>query len=221
MFTWICPNCKQEVPPHLSECPNCALLAAGQAPPQSAAPPQPGQAPPQPYPPMQYAPQPTHMLPPPAGMPKWVATMMMVGGIALAAGLVYFFFYAAPRAKAPAPAAKAEPSGVAKSNHPYAKFVEVTGVRVAEDAKKSVVVKVVVINHSNAELAEMELKVDVRPSTAKDGDPPLCEVSLKVPSLGPGESKDVSAAGKTSLRAYEMPDWQFLHVDFEILAPKI
>jgi len=45
-------------------------------------------------------------------------------------------------------------------------------------------------------------------------------VDVKVPALGPLETRDVSAAGKTTLRAYEMPDWQFLRADYEILSPK-
>jgi hypothetical protein len=149
-----------------------------------------------------------------------MVTLLVAAGLVLFGALIYYFFLPGLRGKTEAPAAKVENPGVAKSTHPYAKFLEVTGLRVAEDAKKNVQIKFVVINHSLAEIADTELKLDIRSASGKPGDPPLCEVLVKVPSLGPHEVKDIAAVGKTQLRAYEMPDWQFLRVDYEILAPK-
>src|SRR5438046_1211128 len=82
MFTWICPQCKREVPPSYNECPDCKaraqqapagdVQAAQAAPPAPQTPypppppgqypppyqgPQPHQYPPQQYPPPQYAQQ--------------------------------------------------------------------------------------------------------------------------------------------------------------------
>jgi len=66
MFTWVCPQCGREVPPHYDECPDCkgktAAPPAGQSqpaappgyppPPGTEYPPPPG--PPQPFPPTYY-----------------------------------------------------------------------------------------------------------------------------------------------------------------------
>jgi hypothetical protein len=97
----------------------------------------------------------------------------------------------------------------------------VTGIRVSEDKKKNVQIRMDVVNHSLADVSDMELKVDIRSASAKPGDAPLCEVIAKVPPLGPQESKDVTAVGKTQFRAYELPDWQFLRVEYEIVSPKM
>jgi hypothetical protein len=62
MFTWVCPQCGREVPPHLTECPTCKQNAAA-APPQAEQPPAP---PPQGAQPQQpYYPQPPQGPPPP------------------------------------------------------------------------------------------------------------------------------------------------------------
>jgi hypothetical protein len=40
-----------------------------------------------------------------------------------------------------------------------------------------------------------------------------------VDSLGPLQNKDVSVTVPTTMRVYELPDWQFLRGQFEITAP--
>ena len=44
--------------------------------------------------------------------------------------------------------------------------------------------------------------------------------SFKLPSLGPYESKDLSAPLNTKLRVYELPDWQNLVPDLQVTSPK-
>jgi hypothetical protein len=99
----------------------------------------------------------------------------------------------------------------AKKAHPLAKFLEVTGVRWSEDAKQKAKVQFIVVNHSAADLPELKMQI-----TVKAGDKPLFEFPFTVPSLGPYESNDFSAPVQTTLKEYELPDWQFLKVDFEI-----
>lgn len=65
MFTWICPQCKREVPPSYTECPDCAARAAGKMEPLGDAPPQPVAPPP--FPPQAQAPPPQNY--PPQGAP--------------------------------------------------------------------------------------------------------------------------------------------------------
>ena len=47
----------------------------------------------------------------------------------------------------------------------------------------------------------------------------LSEFPVSVSNLGPLESKDVTATVPTKLRAYELPDWQFLETNFQVTAP--
>lgn len=104
-------------------------------------------------------------------------------------------------------------------NNPLTKYLEVGGFRLAEDAPGKLKVTFGVVNHSNADLGDLMLKVRLTTSAAKPDDPPITEFEAKVPSLGPQEMKDVTASASTKLRIYELPDWQFLRATFEILSP--
>lgn len=114
---------------------------------------------------------------------------------------------------------KSSPEGAAPApagSHPYGKFVEVAGLRFTEERGKNNV-RFVVVNHSSGELEEMNLAVNITTTGAKQVDPPLTTANVKVPSLGPWESKEVTAPVQTKMKAYEMPDWQFVKVgSFEI-----
>lgn len=200
MFTWICPKCGGEVPPSETDCPRCAAA-------QNAAPAVEKAAPPAP--------------PRRRGVPAWAITLLVAAGLIAGGGALIWRVKrsqasAKPEFKTSQPAAP----GVARNPHPLAKYVEVTGLRVSEDAKRNVNVKMLVVNHSLAEIPAMELKVELRPATATEEGPPLCSFSAKIPSLTGHSSAEVSTTAKTNLRAYELPDWQFLKADYEIVSPK-
>jgi TRAP-type C4-dicarboxylate transport system substrate-binding protein len=112
----------------------------------------------------------------------------------------------------PAPAATA----AAKSSNPVAKYIELVGFRVGEKSAGHLQVQFGVVNHSEADIGDLKLEVSLRTTAAKAGDPPLVTFSAKVPSLGPSELKQVTADVPTTLRVYELPDWQFLKADFQI-----
>ena len=118
----------------------------------------------------------------------------------------------------PAPTAAAQPE--AKNSNPYAKYVEVVGVRVNEKSAGHLEVRFGVVNHSEADLGDVKMDVNLRTTAAKPGDPPLVSFSVKVPSLGPSELKTVTVDVPTTLRVYELPDWQFLKADFKLTAPQ-
>ena len=63
------------------------------------------------------------------------------------------------------------------------------------------------------------LAISFAGTAAKPGDEPVATFEAKVPSVGPEETKDVTVEVPTKLRIYELPDWQFLRGEFEILAP--
>jgi hypothetical protein len=205
MFTWICPKCGFEVQPSYSECPNCAR------PPEEAA-----AAP---------APRPVAPAGPRTALPGWlVAALVAAVLVGLGAGA---YFYLLPSSQAtsqtaapPAPfeAPTSHPTPGAKP-HPLAKFIEIAGLRVTEDAKQKAQIKFLVVNHSGAELGDVTLAITLRPSTAKPDDKPLVSYVVKVASLRPYEAREMEASAKTGLRAYELPDWQFLRAEFEITSP--
>jgi len=105
---------------------------------------------------------------------------------------------------------------VAKSSNPTAKYVELVGFRIKEKGPGHLQIEFGVVNHSEADIGDLKLTVNLGTITAKPGDPPLISFPAKVPSIGPQELKQVAVEVPTKLRIYELPDWQFLKADFQI-----
>ena len=114
--------------------------------------------------------------------------------------------------------AKTEATQAAKY-HPLAKYLELAAFRLREASTGKLQVQFVVVNHSEAVLPELTMKVNLKAGPVGTSQKPLGTIAVKVPSLGPQEIKDVSSTLTTQLRVYELPDWQFLHADFEITSP--
>lgn len=123
------------------------------------------------------------------------------------------------------PAKQTKPAGTStaqtsQSSNPYAKYLELVGFRIIEKSPGHLEVRFGVVNHSEADLGEVKMDVNVRTTTAKPDDPPLITFSTKLPSLGPSDLKLVTVDVPTKLRVYELPDWQFLRPDFQLTEPK-
>jgi hypothetical protein len=96
----------------------------------------------------------------------------------------------------------------------------VVGIRLSESGAGKLKIRFAVVNHSDADLGELTLKVRLLATAAKPEDPPIAAFESKIPALGPQEIQDVAATVPTKLRVYELPDWQFLKVDFDITSPE-
>ena len=110
-------------------------------------------------------------------------------------------------------------SKVLNRKHPLAKYIELVGYRLSEPSANKLLVKLGVVNHSSADLGSVELKVTLVSASAKEGDEPIGTFDVKTPNLGPEEYKEITVPLKTKLRVYELPDWQFLRAEFEIVGP--
>lgn len=113
---------------------------------------------------------------------------------------------------ATASAADTATAATPTSAHRYAKFIELSGFRITEDARKRPTVTTAVTNHSGADIGDMDLKVTLKTPDGKE----IGTASLKASGLGPFKSVDASGPLVTKLRAYEFPDWQFIRAEFEI-----
>jgi hypothetical protein len=141
-------------------------------------------------------------------------------------GIVLFLALAgcsspAPDASKGKPSGPPEPPGAAvpTNKHPLTKYLELVGFRMTEAGVGKLQIKFSVINHSQADIGDLGLKVTLTTTAAKPGDAPVAEFEAKVPSVGPLETKDVTVTVPTKLRIYELPDWQFLKGQFEITSP--
>jgi hypothetical protein len=105
------------------------------------------------------------------------------------------------------------------SKNPLAKYIELAGFRLSESGAGKMKVKFAAINHSDADLGDLTVKIRLFTNVSKPGDEPITEFQAKIPSVGPEETKDVDTSATTKLRLYELPDWQFLRYDFDIVSP--
>lgn len=248
MFAWICPTCGKDVPPSKTECPYCAAAgqqqppapaATGQmpawrppAPPQPPPPPPPQAYPPQayppqayappqqPYPPQGYPPQPAAAWPPPgqsAGTPTWLMGLGFAAVFMLVLGGAWYFLSGSKGSEGPV--AKS-PQAVAgkKGGNPLQRQIEVTGLRfITQD--KAPAIRFVVINHSGAEVAGLSANVTLSAGTSRSDEDAIGNFHFTLESIGPGESKELTAALKTKLKPYELPDWQNANTDVDITSP--
>ena len=201
-----------------------------QQPPQ-APPPQP-QAPPPPYyqqpPQPPQAPPPGYYAPPAAppasglNLPVWLMTILValaVGGVLM--GIIWLV--SSNRSSAgtgPAPIAAVESPAAkpgAKTN-PLQKYIEISGVRFVEDAKKRTMATFVIINHSTAEISGLTGNVTIWGRTQKSEEDAQGTFSFTT-NLAPMESKELSVPLNTKRKIYELGDWQNLTTDVQITAP--
>jgi len=101
-----------------------------------------------------------------------------------------------------------------------AKYIELVGFRITEKTPGKLTVQFGVVNHSEADVGGVKLKVNVTTTAAKPDEPPLISFPAEVTALGPSEMKNVTVEVPAKLRVYELPDWQFLIARFEITEPQ-
>lgn len=249
MFTWICPKCGREVPPQYSECPDCEKTeqATAAAPGQPAPPPPqaavPEYRPPEPVHPTQPPPPPPSVTPAPmmgqaypayappapaprAALPAWLLTIVFALAIFGVVAGVYWLVGAlkgGSETAASQPASAVAPAATPAGNSPvkvspFQKYIEVSGVRFLEDAKKKPQVKFVVTNHSAAEITGLSANVTVFARTQKSEE--QAGNFTFTTTLGPWETKDLSAPLATKLAMIELPDWQNTRTDVQITGPQ-
>ena len=245
MFTWICPQCGSEVGPSYTECPKCAEAqkTAAAVPPQFQQPQTPVLSPVAPQPqyaqqPVQYAQQPVQYAQPsvpyapqPYYPPPQRHSVMYTIGVTILAALAVVGIlaggYLGLRYLKGGPADSSEKVNVEtpSSGQPVkpssvAKYIELTGLRLIQDARQRSQVRFLVVNHSTAEIAGLDVEVFMRGRARDKSEEPVGTFSFKVASIGPNESTELTVPLNTKLRVYELPDWQFLDPDVRIKSPQ-
>jgi hypothetical protein len=232
MFTWICPQCGREVPPSYDACPDCAARekAAPPAPPPNpeatpvSAPAQPPQvAAPPVYRPPAVAPLAStqYAAPPHTGLPTWLlAILFAFAFLGVGAGVYWAINYFRGGTQAASPPSAIVAAKTPAKPSPFQKYVEVSGIRFVENAQHETEARFVVVNHSDADLADLGGTVSIFGRTAKAEEEAAGTFSFKLASLRPNESKETVAPLVTKLKPYELPDWQNLSAQVQITSPQ-
>jgi hypothetical protein len=106
------------------------------------------------------------------------------------------------------------------STNPLQKFIEVAGVRFVEDPKNKdkVIVRFVLINHSDDDVANLAGNVTIWARTPKSEEDAQGTFSFATP-IKADEVKELTVPFTTKAKVYALPDWQFLTADLQITAP--
>jgi len=221
MFTWICPTCGKEIQPHENECPYCREAAkapsdsSSEAPQQVRAAAQTTRAPQGQRPP---APQAKGR----RQMPGWLVALLVAAALICVAVLVYTYAIDGQReqttavGESPFEEVPEAGSAVASEDNRLNRFIEATGFRVTEDPNRRLQVRFLIVNHSAADFGDVAGTVHLG---STESDTTYASVDFRTTGLGPYESIEFNAILSTSIRAYEVPDWQFLRGDLEITYP--
>ena len=68
-----------------------------------------------------------------------------------------------------------------------AKYLELVGLRIRERSKGHLIVQFGIVNHSEADVGDVKMTVNLTTTAAKPSDPPLITFDADVPHLGPSE----------------------------------
>ncbi len=171
---------------------------------------------------------------PKPGFRAWVIPAVVALVIALAIASTLQKFLSAPdkfggkglttvaAASPPKPTARPKPAlseNEVDSEYPFARFVEVTGLRVVQLNDRSQV-QYLVVNHSSAQLTNIGLHIAVRSVASPDVSLPIFTLAARVPSLGPHESKEIRTDLDSGLRSSQIPDWENLRTKVKIISPR-
>jgi hypothetical protein len=158
------------------------------------------------------------------GLPTWLMTILFAAGfVAIGLGL-YWAVSSSHRSTAAAPSA---PSGSAESPaakpamvHPLQKYIEISGVRYQQDAKKKNVILVtfLVVNHSPADASGLAGTVKLWSNARRSDQDAQGSFSFSTDLKGYA-SKELTVPFTTDKPAVELADWQYLSTDVQITAP--
>ena len=159
--------------------------------------------------------------PPRRGVPVWLLTIIFaLGFVGLGAGVYWLVnnMHSSSQAASPAPIIDGSAKPGAKEN-PLQKYVEVTGIRFVQNSKKQTEARFVVVNHSGGDIAGLAGHVNIWGRTNRSEEEAAGAFNFQLPSLGPYDSKEMTAPVVTRLKVYELPDWQNVSTEVQITAP--
>jgi hypothetical protein len=146
--------------------------------------------------------------------------MLLFAGLFLLLGAGVYYGYQHIGKSSPSGPEPAAAATKPKATNPIQKYIEVVGIRLTTDAKKKPVAKFLIVNHASTEVANLGANVILWASTSRSEEDSVGSFKFHVDSIGPYESKEVSAPFTTKLKIYELPDWQNATAEVQITSPQ-
>ena len=158
-----------------------------------------------------------------SGLPTWLLSIVFaLAFVGLGAGVYWAIQHFKGETTTPVSASGTALEGPAAKTaakpSPYQKYVEIAGVRLYQNAKKQVEARFLIVNHSEGEMSDLAGTVEIRGRAAKEEEA-VGSFTFKGASIGPNESKEMTAKVDTKLKVYELPDWQNVDARVKITAP--
>jgi hypothetical protein len=102
---------------------------------------------------------------------------------------------------------------------PLQKYIEISGIRFTENAKKKLEVKFNLTNHSDADINGLMGNVTMWGRTQKSEEDAVGTFSFTA-DVAPQTTRELTVPLNTKLKVYELPDWQNVTTDLQITAPQ-
>jgi hypothetical protein len=149
--------------------------------------------------------------------PAWLMAILAFGGVLALFAAAYYVMGMHNPASAPAPK---DAAGKTETTNPLQKYIEVVGVRLMS-ANNGQSVRFLVVNHAAAELSDLSASVTLYANTQRSEEDPVGTFTFHLSSIGPNESKEMTAPLKTDKAAYDMPeDWRNISADVQVQGPQ-
>jgi hypothetical protein len=146
-----------------------------------------------------------------------MAALFSVAILGVVAGI--YWLVGSSHAAKPAAAVESAAAKPGANANPYQKYIEISGVRFLEEAKKKTIqVRFVLINHSNSDIPGLAGNVTVWGRTRNSEEDAAGTFTFNT-DLKANESKDMTVPLTTKLKIYELPDWQNVSTDVQITSP--
>lgn len=114
------------------------------------------------------------------------------------------------------PSAAKDPLVKQQTTNPLQKYIEVVGVRLIS-SKGGHTVKFLVVNHAAVELTDLSAGVNLFANTQRSEEDTVGTFTFHLDSIGPNESKEMTAPLKTDRSSYDLPDdWRNITPDVQV-----
>jgi len=150
-------------------------------------------------------------------MPTWLMAILFALGFVVLGGGIFWLVNSQHAPTTPAATVESPAAKPGATTNALQKYIEITGVRF-DKATKGIVVKFVVVNHSDSDLVGLAGNVTIWGRTQRSEEDAVGTFTFQA-TLPAQSSRELTMPLTTKLKMMQMPDWQNVTLDVQITAP--